>query len=359
MNCLCPITVPDKVLHGFGYKDAKLLVPCGHCAGCAKDRRNDWFVRLWSEYKSHNLPVWFVTISINPFLWPGLNFTTPGVEHQVTPFIRSWKERFRYLNHGVMPKNFLCSEFGSNGKEYVDTAGNIRITTGALHFHGLIFGNFDVATVGKGLIHTHGYTKFERLRGPECIRYVVKYVTKDYSIDNPLLRARTFCSPNIGDPSYYFGDSPATPFVSINGFHYRTPRYFIDKQWSKIYGKDSLISDYGMNRFVLSRAWRRIDRINSFYTMSSEDRYYKYLHDVRSGSIVQPASLERVIQLIDLRLTGPSQPTYRFHSLILSNENYVRMLESDRSFSQNNPIYLSQPYERSETVVPLSLDLTS
>ncbi len=371
MNCCSPISIPDKHLRLMGVPDAQILVPCGHCVECARDRRNDWFVRLWSHYQrcvEKDVPVWFVTVSIDPKKWPNLNVNCPGVEDRIAPFIRSWKERFRYLNGGTMPVVFLCNEFGSCGRDYVDRNGVVRVTTGALHFHGVIFGDLDIRNIGLGLKATHGYTQFDPIRGPQCIRYVVKYATKDFSIENPCLRARVFTSPGLGDPTYYFGDSPATPIVIINGYHYRTPRYFLERQWIHVYAvynrvsfdeaRKKFIDSLGVSTIVRENVLRRYRNYLEVYPfdLSHGPAFYSYfLSNVISKSRTAH-SIDKVKRLFDLKIVGYGHPTLRHCERLSSYLAFCDEIYNDHSFLFNKPIFLKQFYERTQIIVPLSLN---
>ncbi|QXN75237.1 replication initiator protein [Microvirus mar48] len=383
MNCLAPISIPDKVAARYGYHGRYIKVPCGHCAQCARDRRNDWYVRLNSVYRRHverHIPVWFVTVTINQNLWPGYLVSSPGVEDRVTGFVRSWCERFRYLNDGKMPLRFLCCEFGSENRPYIDDYGNTRISTGALHFHGFIFGFINWSKVAKGLEETHGWVDYSRVRGPQCIRYTVKYATKDFSEENPKRRSRVFCSPGLGDPSFYFGESIPTPVILIGAFHYRTPRYLIEKQWIWLYSKShfddwrsrislrnsrlALTDVFGRFFLVNENAKKRIllyNQQDAFYA-SNRDKLYDPNLSVRSYWLekllqsLNVSSFDDVKTLYNLGLTGLSHPLFRreylqnmyyhIHDDILPNEQFFNF----------NPYLFFTDYERYKNFFSLSGD---
>lgn len=375
MACLCPISIPDKIACEYGFKGANITVPCGHCAECARSRRNDWFVRIWSTYNrcvAEHIPVWFITISIDPHLWPNMTIDSPGIGDRVTPFIRSWNERLRYLNGGKMPLRFVCSEFGSKGREYIDDRGVARVTIGALHFHGLLFGDLDVYYIRDGLCQTHGWTKFELIKSPKAVRYIVKYSTKDYSIDDPSLRARTFCSPGIGDSSFYFGDSPATPTVLINGYHYRTPRYFVEKQWIRLYGKQNFLDSKGHSAIVIKNFHDRLENYKrqceflSKFTESGDPSVRDYYLSRLPMSNV--ASLDRVKVLCSLGLTGPSHPLLRQCARRRNYASFVSTIEADCSFFEREGLFskflhVNQSnllhYEGFKTLFSLPQDISS
>lgn len=370
MPCLCPISIPDKVLSDFGVKGQSILVPCGHCVGCAHDKINDWFVRLYTvyqDYVSRKEPVWFVTVTIDPKLWPGMTKDTYGVRDKITPWIRSWNERLRYLNNDKMPLRFLCSEFGSLGETYRDCHGVVRITTGALHFHGFLFGYLPIKRIQEGLRQTHGHVDFDRVRSAACIRYAVKYATKDYSISDPLLRARTFCSPGLGDPAFYFGNSAPTNFVMINGFHYRCPRYLIEKQWKDLYGKENFFDSTGRSRLVISNALDRIEQLRRLndqlddYVSRGSEFWSWYCWQVQKNQY-NPYDYSKLDRLLALNRVGPGHPVLRYREKQANFRLYQSALESDRTFVNYSPFVSFQNQfndEGHQTFFPLSENLAT
>lgn len=356
--CVAPISVPDKCLTPYGIKGQSMVVPCGHCVECAKRKRNDWFVRIWTtyqEYRRKHLPVWFVTITIDPKLWPNLNVKNPDVSTRVSPFIRSWNERLRYLNGGKMPLRFLCSEFGHDGKVYKTKDGRTRVAIGALHFHGVLFGKLDVSRISHGLKQTHGTTDFDLIRGPRGIRYVVKYATKDYSIADPRLRARVFCSPGIGDPSFYFGDDLPTRFVLVNGFHYATPRYFLEKQYKRFYGS-AYKDQFGVPRIVIENRKRHLlsyFKLRSF--VGSLGSCSPCLRDLLLrklyGGLTPCKTLEQVTTLAQSFLVGALHPV-----LAASRRNHLD--SAWRNLISFDSRILNKDFrEKHQTFVPLPVDL--
>lgn len=343
------------MLGRYNGRQRYITVPCGHCVECARAKRNEWFVRLWSTYcvlSKMGIPTWFVTVTIDPKLWPNMTLDSPGIADRISPFVRSWTERLRYLNYGKMPLRFLCSEFGSKGESYIDSNNRIRISTGALHFHGLLFGNLPLRRISAGLSLTHGHVKFERIKGPQCIRYTVKYATKDYSVEDPKLRARTFASPGLGVPSFYFGNNPATNIVTINGFHYKTPRYLKDLQWLILYSRfkygvsdklhlskvrKEIVTPFGHTLISLESAkYRcclsdRLDAALSFYADAdpvSRKRFYSQLE--RNG--VHFCSVSELQSMVSMGLVGPGHPDLRSFSLRQQDLRFRCLLGSDSSF---------------------------
>lgn len=89
--CLSPVKIKNSRLDYREGVDADFLyVPCGKCPECLNDKRNDIYVRLWSEYNLyHRLGgcVMFVTLSYDRYSRPFVNFRDAMTE-QLKSFIR-------------------------------------------------------------------------------------------------------------------------------------------------------------------------------------------------------------------------------------------------------------------------------
>lgn len=257
MPCLCPISIPDKGLAKFHVK-SEILVPCGHCRECQRERVNAWFVRLYSYYmvrEKLSLPTYFVTVTIDPRLWPNLTKDKVKDKSEISHFIRTFNERVRYVN-GSSVTRFYVAEFGSLGRLYKDVYGHLRESTGALHFHGFIFSDVNLYELREALRDTHGYLWFTKLTDARLIRYAVKYIFKDLVHDDVVLRPRVFASPGLANADFYFHGQPPTSHVLINGYHYRTPRYFFDK----FYRGNGISQPDGYSRILtLSRLSRYVE----------------------------------------------------------------------------------------------------
>ena len=52
--CICPVTLkvkPNKYSSCLKGGSRQVLVPCGHCIECLRSKQNEWFVRLFTEFK--------------------------------------------------------------------------------------------------------------------------------------------------------------------------------------------------------------------------------------------------------------------------------------------------------------------
>lgn len=123
MKCISPLSIRDpKGLTPSGF----ITVPCGKCASCLINRRNEWIVRLTEEAR-HCPASFFLTLTYNDDNIPLTESGLPTVRRaDVLLFIRRIRRRLgsRSLRY------YLVSEYGPK--------------TFRPHYHGLFFLYTDV-----------------------------------------------------------------------------------------------------------------------------------------------------------------------------------------------------------------------
>lgn len=204
----------------------RLCVPCGECPDCLRRIRNDWFVRLDRELTrcrvEHTQAV-FITITIAPKHYE-------KAIRNPSAFIRAWFERVRHIC-GRTIKHALFQEFG----EHPEMGGEPR-----LHFHGFLFDFPYSYNTLRAAVSDFGFIWLGKPLARRA-RYVVKYVVKDVSAFEPIIRPgvdprifrRKFISPGVGD---YLGRRPR-PSASVDSwayldfktgirYNYSIPRYY-------------------------------------------------------------------------------------------------------------------------------------
>lgn len=118
MRCISPITVRKKV-DGWSDNGETIAVPCGKCAVCLSNRRNEWIIRLSEEMKQHNIAA-FVTLTYNDeSIVYGSKYPTLVKEH-VQLFIKNLRYRVGKIRY------YAVGEYGTNTKRP--------------HYHLIIFG---------------------------------------------------------------------------------------------------------------------------------------------------------------------------------------------------------------------------
>lgn len=93
-----PISYKDK---GF-YDKRYISIPCCRCAGCRKQKQNDWLVRSYYEYTSKPTSVFFVTLDFDDDHLPKYNGVPCFDSELMTNFFETLRKcsglpKFRYL----------------------------------------------------------------------------------------------------------------------------------------------------------------------------------------------------------------------------------------------------------------------
>ena len=178
MSCFSPVKIKSPIHPGD--KTKHIYVPCGKCAWCRRDKRNEWCLRFEIEAKD-NLYTDFITLTYDDEHMPYYLDESDGVfemrasKTDVQKFIK----RLRKAGHKF--KYFIVSELGpKNGRP---------------HSHGIFFSNRKIdgseiqRTWGKGFSSSYPAT-------PGAMRYVTKYILKGNDRQNNFM----LCSkrPSIG-----------------------------------------------------------------------------------------------------------------------------------------------------------------
>lgn len=257
MKCLSPVTIRNPVygksLSVHGEMPMKYIqVPCGHCAACLANKRQDWIFRLSQQFSvSHNC--YFITLTYNDEHLPLTDRGHPTlVKKDFQDYMKRFRDRLcdhplRWYNRHHLPlpdeyramKYFACGEYGD--------------TFQRPHYHFIIF---NCPLQGKQLYNAifdswqHGFIRYDNLTGAR-IGYVTKYSLKQYD-DKP-----EDCEPPFFLCSKGMGVSFLTKYDSIdyiikNGKNsistpdgvFRIPRYISDKILSGL--DDHIVNQYKM-----------------------------------------------------------------------------------------------------------------
>ena len=168
-----------------------LYVPCGTCADCLRNKKNEWFFRSMIEYQdvlSQNGCCIFITLTYAPEHLPV--FTLPsGVEcqgfnkrhiHNFVKYFRIFLTRRGLDSHSI--KYLICSEYGEHTKRP--------------HYHGLLFLPFylhwSLLQDTLKACWKYGFVICSKLgwyiQSPKGLRYASKYIVKDISYYNDVLK---------------------------------------------------------------------------------------------------------------------------------------------------------------------------
>lgn len=182
MPCYRPVSISNPSRKFANDMPLYLHVPCGKCEGCRKLMRNEWFFRSYIEYL-HTLKiggvVYVFTLTFNDENLP--KYTLPSGEvvscfnkrliHNFIKYFRILVEKSGYYHKEM--KYLICSEFGERFHRP--------------HHHGLMFFPYQLP---EGVFLKHLRTAWHygfvgrgnlgfRVRSPEGLEYVSKYITKD------------------------------------------------------------------------------------------------------------------------------------------------------------------------------------
>ena len=76
--CYQPLTLPNNRIDYNYYHPFAQTVPCGHCLDCQRMRQDDWFVRLYYEFKRNPQGcVLFPTFTYNDRCLPVVDLSDP------------------------------------------------------------------------------------------------------------------------------------------------------------------------------------------------------------------------------------------------------------------------------------------
>lgn len=257
-NNYSPLTMPD---------DYKLMVPCGRCLGCRRDKALSWRVRLLHEHHYGNHKNCFlVTLTISDENI-GLFATAKG---QATAF-RNFIDRLRnYHPDRRSPKRFFISELGERTKR--------------LHYHGIIW-DFPLNKRILERTWTYGFVDVQPLKSSAGLTYVTKYITKTCG-DNHI--PKIYVSPGLGkayteDPLFRAWHKTPNDDCNINycvkfdSVTYALPRYYRDKIFT-----DDEISDF---KDILSQPDRPFKKVLGKQTYTDEQSYKKARKALFEGTL--------------------------------------------------------------------------
>lgn len=181
--CLNPKRLYHRSNHWDINKPLYLSVPCGHCAECSKKLRDDWFVRCFYEfqyYRDHGGTTFFYTLTYNNASIPRFCCHYCFSRRHIQLFIKRLRKAL--LPFGVNIKYMVCSEFGE--------------ITARPHYHALFFVDkyvnpFQFYRIVENAWQ-YGFVKYGDhvgvVKNTAGIKYVTKYVVKDFSHTDKFLK---------------------------------------------------------------------------------------------------------------------------------------------------------------------------
>ena len=193
-----------------------MMLPCGHCIGCAQDYARMWQARIMAEYEERNIAC-FVTLTFDSRFRPRLDKCI------LRNFVKAVRNKF---GNGI--KFFGCGELGEH--------------TQRPHYHIILFGvdfKEDRKLFGKnGLYLTYTSPTLRKIwpYGNHLIGeldlasagYVAKYCDKK-KIENKDRGEFLIMSRGLGKSYFekHKDDLMSSDFIYFKGSKFKIPRYFL------------------------------------------------------------------------------------------------------------------------------------
>lgn len=301
MACLFPRTIQVKrkdvnkwrIAQDVGTDFLCVRVPCGHCAGCLKDKQNEWSFRILCESEDYIGRTYFVRLSYSPEYLPIAENGKPTlVKEDLQRFIRYFR------NAGHTCRYFACGEYGKLGRP---------------HYHVILFMDkrfesqkdlYDAVESAWSFQKTKFSSERVLVGSTNCkyfkwqdANYVGKYTTKDIEqsyqgVQPPFhLQSR---KPALGNT--YFQRHKAAirrkhlfAITDIRGYTHPIPRTFLEK----IYTYRELCEHSLISQSISESRNRIAESIHDF--KFGEHTYYrdKFYHNLAINARAIDKSRER------------------------------------------------------------------
>lgn len=210
------------------YRLRGVEIPCGTCAECCRDLREEWKKRLNEEALGNEVGYgYFVTLSINEEAMDELIEAAGSEDAEAVArvAVRRFNERWRRM-YKKSVKHWMVAELGQKSTE-------------RLHLHGILWVTRDQS---KEIGERWGYGNVwvEKARGEMTVAYVVKYLTKP-DRKHEGFRSRIYCSPGLGKNYLrssrarritYKGAETDLRYRDVKGRKSKMPRYYKRKMFT-------------------------------------------------------------------------------------------------------------------------------
>lgn len=194
--CLYPKKIINRSNHWDESQPVYMYVPCGKCEECKNSVRNDWFVRLYYQWRTSVLSLFYT-----------LTYNNESLPHQCgmpcfdKKHIQDFMKRLRYyLNkEGVKCKYMICCEYGEKfGRPHYHAYFSLDTDITLWRFYRLIQKCWIHGFVQPG----DGLGRINREAG---LKYVTKYITKDFGYEENRKTYQRICYNRINNLlDYYF-----------------------------------------------------------------------------------------------------------------------------------------------------------
>lgn len=236
--------------------DYKIMVPCGKCSACLKDRARMWRVRLLHEcaYGNHDSCV-AITLTISNDYYDQFK-----EKDKLKACIRGFLDRLRYYCAGrKLPKRFFVTELGEEHDR--------------LHFHGFLW-DLRCAYADVRRCWKYGFVWIDQVRSIKQFSYVTKYITKaDIKFHIP----QVYVSPGLGKGyteqeryvEWHKGSRSSGPrfFCQFGDFRYSLPVYYRRKMFTD--------AEAYLGKVRLSQSDRPFQKVLASRLYTDERQFYQ------------------------------------------------------------------------------------
>lgn len=179
---------PKKILYRSNHFDVVqhpfyLYVPCGHCEECAAKQRSDWFVRSYFEFLENQGRTFFYTLTYNPEHLPMFGKYAGFSKRHIQLFIKRLRKQLDVV--GIRLKYLITCEYGEcRQRPHYHAIFFLSQWYNPFTFYKLVEYEWSVCD-NKNVRHSLGFVKpgdnCGIVQGTAGIRYVTKYIVKDFS----------------------------------------------------------------------------------------------------------------------------------------------------------------------------------
>lgn len=227
MACINPINIRSPL----GSEDLRrsIYVPCGKCAWCLKQKRDEWYIRFKMEQQDNEFTK-FITLTYSDDNLPFYLDEETGEygyranKKDIQKFIK------RMRKAGYKFKYFLVSEYAPK--------------TRRPHYHALFFTNDNITDEDVRKSWQKGVTDTQEA-DDGALKYVTKYILKGSDRDGNFKLQSTrpaigsgYIKKAIAEQCYRETEDGTKTFTfPINGNLHKMPRYFV-KKFAQFFDED-------------------------------------------------------------------------------------------------------------------------
>lgn len=171
--CVSPKKILCRSNHYTPEMPMYLTVPCGYCEECRNQQRADWFVRCFYEWQSNGMDTFFYTLTFANEYLPTFEGVPIFSKRLIQLFLKRLRKRLD--SFGIKLRYIVTSEYGEKyHRPHHHALFFLSSQMSAFQFYRLVEDAWQYGFVKYG-------DNLGRVSSSAGIRYVTKYITKDYA----------------------------------------------------------------------------------------------------------------------------------------------------------------------------------